>query len=1636
MPGRQIRLRDWFLSTGKRKRSMLDDKFIKGVDSDAKQRTGSEDKVNFLDYEKKFALFVGFSDYTKFCRLDYVSKEIERISALLENDYFFSVRKISDPDFRLNPNVISKSIFSFIDDVTEESLFLFYYGGYGKKVGNTGYLIPPGEDIEGYVQKYISFGTILEDLKTLRCKHRILILDCCRAGQLIKGTRKSFDDEEITYERKSVIDYDKAAIAMMACGSDEEISARSPFAEAFYDALSRHIQPGRVVSPVVLGNFICSRVGKETNLHPNYTTTSIQGLVGRGKIFIYRPHKPKVSFIPTGSEFKTGTVLPSVVLKLHHGDGSAIDVEKTKSSIFVSFNNKPIEIFKNEKKDEIETVEYIQPVVYEILEGENALIVKFYKIDTGEVSISVTPYNQAGNKGDTEKEYYHIDTNPFTYISDTVEPVAGSFDPLPIKGKVFPVLNQVTIPLNDMSGSGIDYTATENTVVVKYDDGYEPSRSFQRNGNDLVVILGDIKTGLLTVTIIPIDNVGNKGILQSAAYSINTDKPSVVFINPDVSPNKFKPIVVRFIHSPEIGIDVNVYKKPSQYVKVSLDDMPIDYYKLNITQDCLIIGFTKNIKQGKLKVAITPLLVDGIRGEEVSNSYSINNNTNYFYTALYMFLFVFLLFCGYGIHAWYVDFPYVASYQPSAESVEYYKQLPEVTAYIIDRGNNLSQEKTSENIKVEFLGDGTPTYKAIVEDDQAIIQFTQVPFSGLVKISITPEDATGKKYSKPFIQTYKIDSDKPLVTGFSPEPELGRYLGDLPPLNIFLSDRTSTLEDRNGSGIDLKKTKENIAITCKGQKPEYGEINITDNRMEIPFTKVYSGEVTVTVTPYDDAGNDGETVTRTYMIDTDKPVAGPFNLVPEPGQFFNTLPPTLVVPLNDMGGSKIDVEKTRESIVITSNGNKPVHDEPIVTEKQVEIPFQSVDTSDITILVTPVDKAGNIGDPLSETYRIDKGLPEVLASHLSPIADEKEYYKENDIQTIIFDIIDTPGIDAGGSGIDRDETQQNISVTPTGGQPELGEITVTDTKVEIPFKKVSSGEITIVITPCDKAGNKGNKTERIYRFDLDPPMAGSGIDKSFTVKFLTSATIPLSDRGGSGINIQETNSHISIIYNNEDITKKCSIIVSNEEIKIDTIGVTEEGTVDIAMTPIDNAGNAGRSIIYKYIIDPTLIIDRIPPVAGRFVPASSTERYIDRLPSITISLSDEGGSEIDPDKTKENLSVDYQCKGRAPIPEKIVREDRALVKFPHIKSGRVTIAITPFDKSGNQGDRKSGVYLVDVDPPRVDSYEPEAVSRYVNALSRVIISFYDTGGSGIDINRTRNNVVVSYTGQVTKPDYNITSIAETKLQIDFTTIEDGEITLSVTPVDRAGNAGERVEKIYKYDKTPPRVIAFDPIREQLTAPLLHVTVDLSDAGGSGIDADKTKENLSIERDSVNIKDKVNISISDNRVSIENQSVGSGHTAISIVPVDKAGNIGTASRKTYTYVELPSPPEPMVNEWLKILVQYKEPWKNDWITNPTLPSQSGDLVKQWQHFVEERYLRFEKDDNGVTLTPTGSYQVKKAISSSIGNQTVVPCTIEISYKSDGNKKGFIVEAQFDLVLNSLNGKWIYSKVDNWKLPLKK
>ena len=784
---------------------------------------------------------------------------------------------------------------------------------------------------------------------------------------------------------------------------------------------------------------------------------------------------------------------------------------------------------------------------------------------------------------------------------------------------------------------------------------------------------------------------------------------------------------------------------------------------------------------------------------------------------------------------------------------------------------------------------------------------------GTYRIRVTLVDKAGNTETKNFEIAY--DTQVPAI--ISTTPAENETVSSLSQISVILNAN---------SGVTFSTTDVRL-LRADGSEVSTGRHDNGRDTVSLTLAQPPAidgsedGEYTIEITPIDGANNAGATVRHQFFVALKKPEIR----LNTPTEIRTNDLTTIDAQLFNYIGPGLDFAESKSTITVSVNG-VIVEAKPLIADEDNMRLIWTIDRSlsrdgsadgEYTVSVQYTDL---IGETLTEDFILtfDSQPPKITVDSRPQIANPltTERIEVQFEVTDDFAGVQGSGFDAATSTFELFDVNGAII---NGAQTSDGTGRFSFRSSVLP----EGGMYTLVVTLVDRAGNYSIPLPLIYDAEEPTIEAVSHIDLTATVsnvsEFLTRLEATVSDIG-TGIDfdrslIQLLNDAGEVVpgtpYHDDEATIGWEL----------TTPLAREGNFDalysLRVSAVDKAGYIEEKIFaLRYDTQvPTIQTAFATKNDGTPIELSGAETQLvtSSINRITVRFSDGTGSGIDVLQT----TVSLIGPGGVTVGTNQSNNgvDTVYLSFNPLRAdgsddGAYWIQVTPTDLAGNTLTSPAEVpFFYGTRKPEVISTTPAEFAA-VTHLTEVSAILQDHSGEGIDFDRA--TIFLITPDQSTIPGHQTADEAQSSMtwELDQPLSRDGsvdgEYTIQLAPIDKAGNS-EDVEHTFVYDTLIPTVLSVTantspptviPPNEStaIDSSFEGLTIQLSDANTattsvSGIDLVGTDVQLLGPGNT-----PVGINIRDDGVNTIILSFSSlyqsGTYTLEITPRDMAGNVSS------------------------------------------------------------------------------------------------------------------------------------------------
>ena len=701
------------------------------------------------------------------------------------------------------------------------------------------------------------------------------------------------------------------------------------------------------------------------------------------------------------------------------------------------------------------------------------------------------------------------------------------------------------------------------------------------------------------------------------------------------------------------------------------------------------------------------------------------------------------------------------------------------------------------------------------------LDFRPLTQLGEYVLSITPQDLAGNQSAAPVVYRLWIDVPLPTVTSVL----IGNKIGTIVYVNGDTTNIVATFADLSGAGLDLNDGGSTITVTNESGLPAPGitTSNVETNQLTwtpivLPTDGSADGRYTVTITPKDRAGRQGDVVYRQFIYDTQEPhiaAATPI-VLNQPATYIPGPFTQLQFTIEDMGPAGLEIEDqvvelfdVQGTTVAATLTFDKINNRLYLT---LDAPLAQDGSADgeYTVKASLVDKAGNILAS-EQTFIYDSQVPRlssVMINTESPVEFVPQRITEisESISSITLQFEEATRVDFAN-------TQVSL-VGPNGQTIPLNISAEGSTQLTARFVElIQAGLYTLSITPQDIAGNVAQgAVQYSFRLELVLPsvdtveLGGQAGDVVFLNGSNSTIVATLIDTSGVRLALGEGGSSIVVTGPSGIVVPGRTRAEGQNQLIWEPISLPTDGSADgrytVAITPVDKAGRQGDVVQRQFIYDtespritastPLMLSQPISYVGGSLNQFAFTVEDVGPvdllLETQTVELIDAANSVVPATLTFDELTNQLYLTLAAPF----ARDGSA--------DGPYTVRLSLVDRAGNTLNSEH-VLMYDSQAPRLSTVTvnteapvelaPQEVVEILEPVSSITLQFDEA--TRVDFANTVITLVsssISVSGETEIVNIPLTLEDDGISQMTVSFLELNQLDtyiLSVTPQDIAEN---------------------------------------------------------------------------------------------------------------------------------------------------------------------------------------------------------------------------------------------------------
>lgn len=747
------------------------------------------------------------------------------------------------------------------------------------------------------------------------------------------------------------------------------------------------------------------------------------------------------------------------------------------------------------------------------------------------------------------------------------------------------------------------------------------------------------------------------------------------------------------------------------------------------------------------------------------------------------------------------------------------------------------------------------------------------------------------------------------------------------------------------SGIDFVNT----GVTFTNPSGESISVNRLDNGenvLTLDFQALtQGGEYVLAITPQDLAGNQSAApLVYRLRVDVPLPTVSSVLISGKLGTivYVNGDSTNIVATFADLSGAGLDLGDGGSTITVTTESGLPApgittsNGTDQLTWTPIVLPIDGSADGRYTVIVTPKDKAGRQGDTVYRQFVYDTQEPRITAA--TPVSLNQPATYIGSLTQFQFTVEDV-----GPAGLELAE--QTIELLDAQGETVNATFTFDEINshlyltLDAPLVQDGSadGEYTVKVSLVDKSGNILD-SEQTFVYDSQVPQLTSvSVNTALPMELAPQEVTEISESISSvtlqfeeATRVDFANTDVSLVGPNG---QTISLNISADgltQLTARFVELTQAGLYTLSITPQDIAGNVAQGAVqYSFrllFVLPSVSTVKLGGQTGDVVFLNGRDS------TIVATLVDATGTGLDLGEGGSNIVVTSPSGIVVPGQTRTDSENQLIwepISLPTDGSadGRYTVAITPIDKVGRQGDVVYRQFIYDTENPRITASSPVVLSQPVSyiggGLNQFVFTVEDVGPADLLLEAQTVELIDAAGGVVpaTLTFDELTNQLYLTLSAPFARdgSVDGPYTLRLSLVDRAGNTLNS-EHVLMYDSQAPRLSTVTVNTEapvelvpqevaEILEPVSSITLQFDEA--TRVDFDNTLITL-MSSDPAGDTESVEIPVTlqDNGVSQVTLSFLELNQldtyTLSVTPQDIAGNVAAGAANYAFILDIPLP----------------------------------------------------------------------------------------------------------------------------------
>ena len=792
------------------------------------------------------------------------------------------------------------------------------------------------------------------------------------------------------------------------------------------------------------------------------------------------------------------------------------------------------------------------------------------------------------------------------------------------------------------------------------------------------------------------------------------------------------------------------------------------------------------------------------------------------------------------------------------------------------------------------------------------------------------------------------DSQVPRISSVSVNTESPVELLPQEIAEVSESISSITLQFEEATGIDFTNT--NVTLTNPaGESISANQLDDGEKVLTLDFPALTQrGEYVLSVTPQDLAGNQSA-APLVYRLRVDVPlptvtsvlIGGKLGTI----VYVNGDATNIVATFADLSGAGLDLGDGGSTITVTTESGLPTpgittsNGTDQLTWTPTVLPINGSADGQYTVVVTPKDKAGRQGDAVYRQFVYDTQEPRITAATPVSLIQPATYI--GSLTQLQFTVEDV-----GPAGLELAE--QTIELLDPQGATVNATFTVDEINshlyltLDAPLTQDGSvdGTYTVKVSLADKAGNILD-SEQTFVYDSQVPRLTSvSVNTESSTELVPQEITEISESISSitlqfeeATRVDFTNTAVDLVGpNGQPIPINISADGSTQ-LTARFVELTQTGLYTLSVTPQDIVGNVAQGAV-QYSFRLVLVLPSVSSVelggqTGDVVFLNGSDS------TIVATLVDATGTGLDLGEGGSSIVVTNPTGSVIPSQTRANGTNQLIwqpISLPTDGSadGRYTVAITPIDKAGRQGNVVYREFIYDTESPRITASSPIVLSQPVSyipgGLNQFSFTIEDVGPADLLLEAQTIELIDSSGSAVpaTLTYDELTNQLYLTLPAPFARdgSVDGAYTVKLSIIDRAGNTLD-LEHLLIYDSQVPQLSSVTvnteaPVKllpqevTEIVEPVSSITLQFDEA--TRVDFANTVITL-LNTDATDASGELTtveipLTLEDDGTSQMTVSFPElnqiGTYTLSVTPQDRVGNVATGAFN-YTFIlDIPLP----------------------------------------------------------------------------------------------------------------------------------